>query len=234
VVVSSCVLVEPGTFCRGTVPCYYADWHAPYQVPSGRPVGDAQLRVRMCLESPDTYSLWVGVPVWLGSGRVGVEPSLAVQAREAVGNLRLPGGVLRFSPMGRALVGLETWWWVEGLGGGPVRGTGAFGLVAVATPGGLRVDPGDGSAVVQCPVTVTKAAAEGGCASTYERASVAGMARVGGRPAYVASATATWRVAFVDAGVPVTIPGYRPVLTGPPARAPVPVAEVQSVVEGTR
>jgi hypothetical protein len=233
----SCDLVSPATFCMGTRPCFYGDWHPPYIVPPGKPAGDPQLRLRTCATSTSTaFSTgwsWTGTPVWLGAGDVGTEPSLVVQARQAVGALRLPRGVLRFSPRGRSFVGLDTWWWVEGLPVGRVRGSSAFGLVAVATPVGLRVDPGDGSEVLECPVVRSVVVAERDCVSVYERSSVGGSARVGGQPAFVARATPTWRVAFVDSGTPVTIDGFDPVVEGPAVRVPVPVAEIQTIVEGT-
>jgi hypothetical protein len=236
----SCDLAGMATFCMGIRPCFYDAWHPPYLVPPGKPAGKPRLKVRQCLVTNSAgpsaqmrFGSWEGTPVWVRPGDVGTEPSLVVQARQAVGALRLPRGVLRFSPQGRSFVGLDTWWWVEGLPVGRVKGSSAFGLVAVATPVGLRVDPGDGSEIVECPVVRSVAVAERDCVSVYARSSVGGSVRVGGRPAFVAVATGTWRVAFVDSGTPVTIAGFDPVVEGPVVRVPVPVAEIQTVVEGT-
>jgi hypothetical protein len=237
---TSCDLAGLATFCMGIRPCFYDAWHPPYLVPPGKPAGKPQLKLRMCLVTGPAgpsaqmrFGSWEGTPVWVRPGDVGTEPSLVVQARQAVGALRLPRGDLRFSPKGRSFVGLDTWWWMEGLPAGRVKGSSAFGLLAVATPVGLRVDPGDGSEVLECPFVRTVVVAERDCASAYARSSASGTARVGGQPAFVATATPTWRVAFVGSGTPVTIDGFDPVVEGPTVQVPVPVAEIQTIVEGT-
>jgi hypothetical protein len=234
-------LAGPATFCMGARPCYYDDWHQPYDVPPRKPAGNPELKVRQCLVTNPAgpsaqmrFGSWDGTPVWLRPGDVGTEPSLVVQARQAVGALRLPRGVLRFSPTGRTFVGFDTWWWVDGLPAGRVEGSSAFGLVAIAAPVGVRVDPGDGGQVLDCPFVRTQEVAEQDCSSAYARSSVVGTARVGGRPAYLARATPTWRVTFTDAGTPVTIEGFDPVVEGPTVQVPVPVAEIQTIVERTR
>jgi hypothetical protein len=88
----------------------------------------------------------------------------------------------------------------QGLHGGELGGSSAFGLVAVATPARLEVTPGDGSAVRKCPWVTVKSDR---CAYAYRRSSVGGTALgQGGAPAYEASAQAFWTVRFELNGAP--------------------------------
>jgi hypothetical protein len=150
------------------------------------------------------------------------------QAREAMGLIVLPPATLSFNPTARTLVNLDTWFWAQGLSGRDLRGTSAFGLVAVATPARLVVTPGDGSAPVTCRWATFKSDR---CAYAYRRSSAGGpVLGHKGAPAYEASARALWTVRFEVNGAPVTIAGAPTVLSGLPMTTAVEVAEVQTVV----
>ncbi len=165
-------------------------------------------------------------------GQAPQPPPLVDQAREAFGQIVLPTATLAFNPTKRTLVNLDTWFWAQGLTGAELRGTSAFGLVAVATPGQLRVTPGDGFAPFTCAWVTAKSDA---CAYAYRRSSVGGPVRaLDGSPAYEATGKATWKLRFEDNGAPVTIPGAPTELTGPSMTAAVEVAEVQTIVTGAR
>jgi hypothetical protein len=101
--------------------------------------------------------------VWVadaGASTAAALPTPEELAREAFGRLVLPLPVPRRSPDLRlrdgslaVVVGEHTWVWVDAAGFVAQRRRVAAGPVwaeVVATPVGLRVDPGDGSAVVAC------------------------------------------------------------------------------------
>lgn len=83
---------------------------------------------------------WVPLAVWVGQAPQ--PPPLRDQAVEATGQIKMPSAVLSFNPTARTLVNLDAWFWAQGLHGGELRGSSAFGLVAVATPARLEVTPG--------------------------------------------------------------------------------------------
>lgn len=232
-----CELSGVWEFCLGKVPCRYSVWHWPQPLPTGAKPKDARPWVRMCQDARQSLGSLPKMSylsVWRTPAQVGAAaPPLIVQARQAMGHLRLPRVGLAFNPPGQTLVGLDTWWWATGAKAAPVRSTSVWGLVAVAEPTGLAIDSGDGSDAVQCPWTTSKDAAERDCYSAYVRASVAGPARYKGRPAYLASVTPTWTVRFDNHGTPVTFPGLDVTVPGPTTRTPVPVAEVQTIVTGS-
>jgi hypothetical protein len=150
------------------------------------------------------------------------------QSVEATGQIKMPSSVLSFNPTARTLVNLDTWFWAQGLDGGELRGSSAFGLVAVATPARLEVTPGDGSAVLTCPWVTAKSDR---CAYPYRRSSLGGSVRgQNGEPAYEATAQAFWTLRFELNNAPVLIPGAHSELAGPRMTIPVEVAEVQTIV----
>ncbi|MGL5857612.1 MAG: hypothetical protein ACRC35_04260 [Angustibacter sp.] len=222
----SCTLIGKATFCRGTDACYYTEWHPPYIVPANKPAPDAELKVRTCIPAGGS---WLSEPVWLDPGTP-LEPPLAAQAREAVGRLTPPRATLQFNPPRRTVVNIPTWWWTTGLPATPLRGTSAFGLVAIATPDHLDIEPGDGTTLT-CPWTTTPTQASRQCTHTYLRASITATASAEGQPAYLATATPTWTITYTDTGTPVTIPDAPTTITGPPATTPVPVTEIQNLVQ---
>jgi hypothetical protein len=171
---------------------------------------------------------WVGTAQWVGQAKR--PPPLVDQAREASGLIVLPTATLVFNPSKRTLVNVDTWFWAQGLNDGELRGTSAFGLVAVATPDRLEVTPGDGSSSFRCEWVTTKSDR---CSYPYRHASVGGSG-VGpsGRPAYQASARGSWALRFEVNGAPTLVPGAPTVLTGPRMTTAVVVDEVQTLVTG--
>jgi len=147
-------------------------------------------------------------------------PSLTELAMQAFGALATPGFSVQFNPPGRAVVGVPTWFWAGTGNGGALTGSSAAGVVAIAEPSHLEVDPGDGSGTRTCPWSTSKSDA---CSATYDRASV----RDG---AYTARARLVYDVRFENNGAPLDLPGLPTALESPWATASVPVAEVQAVV----
>jgi hypothetical protein len=153
---------------------------------------------------------------------------MRLRATEAVGRIELPKAALEFNPMARTLVNLDTWFWAAGLSGQELRGTPALGLVAIAAPSKLTVDPGDGSAPFTCEWVTAKS---NRCRYTYRHSSAGGSLRgSSGAPAYQATGTATWTLRFERNGASLPISGAPPVLTRPVGTTAVEVAEVQTLV----
>jgi hypothetical protein len=174
--------------------------------------------------------------MWVGQAPQ--PPPLLDQSVEATGQIQMPSAVLSFNPTTRTLVNLDTWFWAEGLKGGVLWGSSAFGLVAYATPDRLEVTPGDGSAMHTCPWVTARpqvaADQKGPCSYAYLRSSIGGSARgPNGAPAYRASARAVWTLRFELNGDPAIVPGAQSELSGPEMTAPVVVVEVQTIVTGT-
>jgi len=219
------------TFCWGSNPCYYKASVVPYAQPAtAEPTPGAAWHVRLCLMSGQPGgSQWVGTAEWVGQAPQ--PPPLLDQSVEAMGQIKMPSAVLSFNPTARTLVNVDTWFWAQGLSGAELRGTGALGLVAVATPDRLEVTPGDGSAMPACEWVTVKSDR---CSYAYWRSSIGGPARgPKGVPAYEASAHAVWTLRFELNGAPVVIAGAEPELRGPEMTAPVVVLEVQTIVTGT-
>jgi hypothetical protein len=227
----SCGLSGRWTTCLGHRACLYSPWKPPAARPPGtRPPG-ATAWVRMCqdgLQSLGSTPRYLFTSLWRTTTTA--EPPLIVQARQAIGSLRLPATRLVFSPPGRTYVGLDTWWWDTAPAPRTVRGSSAFGLRAVARPTALTIDPGDGTEPTDCPPVTTRDQAEQDCYTTYTRSSVAGTATYHGQPAYTATATTRWQVEFTNDGTPVTFPDLDTTVPGPPTHTTVPVYEIQTIV----
>lgn len=223
---------SPSTFCMGTTPCFYKDTVVPYSEPPPpppAPTPGADWRVRMCFLPGTPGGGPTGTQEWVGQAPL--PPSQLDQSLEATGRIDMPEATLSFNQTVRTLVSLDTWFWAHGLKGEPLRGSGAFGLVAVATPDRLEIRPGDGSAVRRCAWVIAKS---DGCSYAYRRSSAGGSERaLDGRAAYQASGTAIWSLHFELGGATVIIPGAQTELRGPEMTAPVVVAEVQTIVTGT-
>ena len=221
----------PSTFCYGSTPCYYSDNLTPYSPPATpEPTPGATWHVRRCLISgPLGTADWDELALWIGQAPE--PPSQIDQSVEAIGRIDMPEARLSFNPTTRTLVNLDTWFWAQDLKAEPLRGTGAFGLVAVATPYQLEINHGDGSAVQRCGWVIAKSDA---CSYVYQRSSAGGpVSAPDGRAAYQASGSAIWSLHFELGGVPVIIPGALTELRGPEMTSPVVVAEVQTLVTGT-
>jgi hypothetical protein len=230
---AACELYADYTFCNGTKPCRTIEWHPPFKMPDGeKPTPDSVPMVRECapggpdVQGPPTITIY-----W--SGEEPEPPTLAEQAQTAIGELDLALPALLSSPQGRTLVNLPTWFWLDG-DEHEITGSSAFGLVAIGTAQEIQVDPGDGSGAITCPWTTTAEEGQQDCAVTYRVPSYDGSASWEGKPAYAATAHATWALRFEVNGTPVTIPGVPTELDGPTSTTPVRVEQTQSLVTGTR
>ncbi|RYU09472.1 hypothetical protein [Nocardioides iriomotensis] len=225
----SCDLKPPGTFCVGPNSCYWRDSVVPFAPPkSPPPTPDAEWKVRVCIGANLAESFDA---IWIDPANPPTPP-LIDQAWTAIGQLAPPVGELSVNPTTRSLVSLPTWFWADGLSGDDLTGSSAFGLVAIATPDYIEVDPGDGSGAVQCPWTTAQSDT---CSHAYERSSATrGRASVDGHDAYAASGTPVWSLAFELNGNPINIPGAPPEFRGQTMDAGVWVAESQAVVTSRR
>jgi hypothetical protein len=113
----------------------------------------------------------------------------------------------------RGIVSLPTWLWLQPGSFGPLNGSSAEGLVAVAEPDNTTWNTGDGGSVTCDGGGVPDAAA---CTHTYTRASAR----------YDGNVTRTWRVHYEQGGNPIGIPGAPVTLTADTAWA-LSVAEAQ-------
>jgi hypothetical protein len=205
-------------YCEGESACWENDppigWEDEAKWPDP-PSEDAGDYIYKYCEDPDgnvTFQdfTWENVPD---------EPSLEEQAQTAYGQLNAPPFTLAFNPPGEAVIYVETWLWAEDAPSGPLEGSSAFGLVAIAEPDHLEVDPGDGSGTITCDF-VTSESDE--CAHTYERASSDG--------GYPARARLVYDVHFENDGAPIDIPGAPDTFQSQWQETAIPVTEVQSNV----
>lgn len=212
-----------GNFCKNTVTCFNIDHFAPLVLPSGpKPNEDSKARVTMCYEAG---GLTVDRIFWSDDE----EPSLAEQARTAIGRIDLGAGTLHVSPTNRTLVNLDTWFWTTGRER-IATGSSAFGLVAIATFRTMAIETGDGS-TKNCPWTTTEAEAKARCFYEYTHSSRNGTVTVGGRPAYRVEVGAIYDLTFEVDGKPIgTIPGAPATLNAPVVTVPLRVDEVQTRV----
>jgi len=229
----SCQLYADYTYCLGNQPCKAVEWHPPMALPAGpKPSPDSVPMARYCgFPDPATQGPIATTIYWSGSGEP-EPPTLAEQARTAIGQLDLDLPQVVTNPPDRTLVNFSTWFWVDGAR--PVAiSSSAFGLRVIATASDLRIDPGDGSGGFTCPWTASAEAAEGSCTYEYTRDSDNGSTSVDGRPAYEVSASSTWNLRFVLGGNEVEIPGAPASLPGPTSTAALRVDQVQSLVSDT-
>jgi hypothetical protein len=197
-------------FCSDGVPCAYTTNVVPLALPTTEPEPGKEWKVLICFPGGAFTKQWVQTG--------GAQPRpLIVQAQEAFGNLAPPTGDVRHSPDTRGIVGLETWLWLAPASFGPLQGSSAEGLVAVAEPDGTTWRTGDGGSV-SCagPGTAYAAGAASECTHTYSRAS----------ERYDGNVTRTWAVHYEQGGNPIDIPGAPVTLTADTAWA-LGVAEAQ-------
>ncbi|ROS30710.1 hypothetical protein [Cellulomonas sp. PhB150] len=144
-------------------------------------------------------------------------PSLEELAQQAFGALQTPAFSVAFNPPGRTVVGFPTWFWADTGSAGTLTGSSAGGVVAIAQPAHLEVDPGDGRGVRTCAWTTTESDE---CSVDYPRSS----------PGYPARMRLVYDVRFENDGAPLDLAGLPTVLQSPWERRAVPVAEIQSIV----
>ncbi|MQS05760.1 hypothetical protein [Streptomyces alkaliphilus] len=213
-------------FCEGVYACFinfpstvYPD---PEDWPEGQPTEDSVYTYKACY-GPDgarAYGDWG----WF----VPDEPSVEQLAWQAYGRLVLPEFSLAFNPPEQAVIFVDTWWWAEGASRDPLRGTSAGGVVAIAEPNRMEVDPGDGSGVLGCPFVVNESK---GCSHAYTKASTRGTAAAAnGSAAYPARARLLYNVRFENNGTPLNLPGLPETIETEWVETPVPVTEIQAVV----
>ncbi|TDC53634.1 hypothetical protein E1212_05560 [Jiangella ureilytica] len=220
------------SYCEGELSCYVysppptaptpEDWP---EKPAGTPDG-AVYAVLTCFTQPPEEDVVIYENLWL-------EPPEDVinweqEAVQAFGQLVAPDFDLAFNPPAKSYVTLDTWYWAEGATDGEIEGTSAAGLVATATPERLEVQPGDGSGTLNCPFSVTQSDA---CSYVYEKASVNGTATVDGEPAYAGQARLVYTVRFEFNGEIMEIAGAPTVFETPWEGTPIPVAEIQAIVQ---
>ncbi|TNC26597.1 hypothetical protein [Mumia zhuanghuii] len=186
--------------------------------PEAKPHPDSHAVYWECLRADGTtYELYY----W--SGDEPIQQSLGERARTAIARIPLPELRAVFNPPGRTFVSLETWWWVRGATPDPVRGR-ALGVLAIATPDRLDVDPGDGTGVRTCPVALRRGDA---CTHTYRRSSGAADGS-----AYTARVRLIYSLRFEVGGVPTDeVEGAPSELETAWAERSVPVREAQTLVK---
>jgi hypothetical protein len=208
-------------FCEGTAACWGNNPAANSEDAVADELGpkpddeEAHPAYKKC-QRPDgtTYDDWY----WATPGD---GPTLAELAQRAFGALRIPAFAATFNPPTATYVNLDTWWWAQGVEDGPLVGSSALGLRAIATPQYMQIDPGDGSGVQRCTFSVTKSDT---CVYVYRRSSD----RLPGK-AYPARMRLQYGVTFERNGTPLTIPGAPNALASPWQPVSVPVREVQTV-----
>lgn len=215
-------------YCSGDLTCYRfipppsapeeADWPE-------RPPGtdeNAQYANEACFTQPPDESLVSNEYIWVTPD----EPSIEQLVQTAYGSLTAPTFDLGVNPDTTAVVNLPTWFWAQGPANGAVTGTNAGGMVAIAEPDHLEVDPGDGSGTMQCPWSLAEGDA---CSYTYGRASVSGSVSTPQGPAYEARMRMVYAVRFEFNGAAFSVPGLPTTYTSPWQTEPVPVSEIQTV-----
>lgn len=213
-------------FCEGTAACWGNNPAAVTEpkelegVP--KPDEEANVAYKMC-QRPDgsTYDEWY----WSTAGE---GPGLGELAQRAYGELKVPVFAPTFNPPAASYVNLETWWWAQGVGGGELEGSSALGVVALAAPNRIEVDPGDGSATISCAFSTSKSDT---CTYTYRRASNRGSATADdGSRAYLARMRLVYDVRFERNGTPLGLAGLPTSLASPWRGTAIPVREIQTVV----
>jgi hypothetical protein len=231
----------PGSYCVGQRICYVDPTADPARygpLPGPPATSPARYAVQMCLARANMWDETLTRPVFDRVILVGPESrprDLRAEALEAFGELDAPPAGIGFSPPGRAVVNVPTWFWTTGFPAEPLAGSSALGLRAVATRDTTVWDFGDGT-TLSCPGGGTPYArgASSACTHLYTRSS-AGQRTEDARslPAYPVTVTRRWTVAFTLDGRTVPIAGAPEVFTRTDS-VPVPVAEIQSVVGDRR
>ncbi|WP_018639435.1 hypothetical protein [Parafrankia elaeagni] len=168
-------------------------------------------------------------PVWIADGQGGPVaggPDVGGLAEQTRSQLRLQGPAIALSPIGRQLIRLPTWMWLDPAGWRPVSATAASGGVSVtatATPTGVDWVMGDG-AQVHCtgpgtpyPDGGDPKASSPDCGHTYQTVS---EDQPGG--VFTVTATVTWNVTWAGGGQAGVFDGLTTVSTVPVAVISIP------------
>jgi hypothetical protein len=186
-------------------------------------------------------SVYIGVYVPPASDSVPPDVALAGSlARTVVNRLQLPDPQVGQSPVGQALVGLPTWWWVEPGTWRVLRQRTSAGPVwaeVTATPVSTSWDPGDGSEPLICSGPGTaydrsrpESVQSTDCSYTYRRSS-AQQPQTGpnaNNRFFTVTVTTTWQVTWRGSA---GSGGQLPALTRT-SSFPLAVAQRQTVVTG--
>jgi hypothetical protein len=207
---------DAARWCEGTNACWAnipavlpeSEW------PPNPPSPDAEYIYKQCYDA-NGNQLPGGGWEWYSPN----EPSIDELAQEAYGALEAPAFTLAFSPPEESVIYLDTWWWVEGAPEGDITGSAALGVVAVAEPDHMEVDPGDGSDTFTCDFVTAE---DDECTYIYERASDG--------DGYPARARLVYDVHFEQNGDPIEVTGVPDTFETPWEETAVPVTEVQSNV----
>lgn len=217
-------------FCSGELSCYRFIPPPTSPTPDAwpaRPAGTpetAQYANQACFTQPPAEELVSNEYLWVDQA----VPDPALLIWDAIGALQLPDYTVGFNPPGRTIVGVPTWFWAAGPGDAEIVGGSANGLVGIATPAHLEIDPGDGSRTFDCPWSVT---ADPTCSYTYARSSAGQSARsAAGDPAYTARMRLVLDLRFVFNGAPIELADAPPTVQTEWEETLIPVAEVQSLV----
>ncbi|PSL01387.1 hypothetical protein CLV30_114117 [Haloactinopolyspora alba] len=154
--------------------------------------------------------------------------SLPDQIWSAWGRLQTPAFTLSFEPAGMTYVGADTTFAVDGIGDGELVGSEAGGLRARGTFSHVELDPGDGGATVECDDD----ADTDDCTYVYLATSTDEIATdLEGRAAYNAQARLVYDVTYYMDGEQISMPGVPDTLESPWNGVPVPVGEIQVLVQ---
>jgi hypothetical protein len=234
----ACQLPAGFEFCSGSrSACFDVPYVAGPSVtpPVGPKPEGASIVTRTCqpvFGGKVTYGPYaIPSAVYVGAG---AEPALEVQRATALGKLVFPKITLHYGPLKYAVVTSPTTWWADGPNGQEIQGSSANGLIAYASPSGLRITPGDGSEPFDCPWTSTAQAAAGVCEYAFQKSSIEGTATWNGQPAFVAKATTLWKLRFTNNGSPYAFPSLPDTIEGLATSLTVPVVEIQSIVTDSR
>lgn len=213
-------------FCEGTAACW-GNNPAAVQNPSEldgveKPTPESRAAYKSCRRADGTtYDEWYWTEDTEG-------PSDEELARRALAQLVLPQVTPTFNPPVMTLVNLDTWWWAEGASVDPVRSPPALGVVAVAAPVRMEVDPGDGSGVLNCAVVTARSDT---CTYVYRKSSRRASAKApDGAAAYPARMRIVYDLTFELDGTPLEIEGVDTSISSDWVERPVPVREAQTVV----
>ncbi|MFD1827757.1 MULTISPECIES: hypothetical protein [Mumia] len=206
-------------YCDGDARCFRNDPAALQEPedngldPSEKPDPDAHAIYWEC-ERPDgtTYERYF----W--SGAEPTPPPLGERARRAIARIPLPDFTPTFNPPGRTFVSLDTWWWAAGATRRAISGE-ALGVVAVARPDHMEVDPGDSTGAKRCPFRVRRSDA---CVHAYAKSSLGGT--------FTARMRLVYTLEFRLGNQVRDIPGAPSQLETEWANQTIPVRESQAIV----
>ena len=209
-------------YCAGTQACAIKDNIVPLAPPTEPAPPGQEWVAQGCTTC--TAGVCAPITTWNLILSGGAQPRpLIVQAMEAYGNLAPPAAAVQHSPNTDAVVGLDTWFWLDPATFTEEQGSSAEGLLAIATPDHTEWDPGAGSGTLTCAGPgrpyAPGADSSDACTHTYTAMSAG----------YQGQVTRHWTVRYENNGAPVEIPGAPAELTSPAEPFTLAVVETQVV-----